>query len=122
MPASEQISRLAPYARRLLDDDSLQEQFDRLFTNLRDGSQRARRKGAAEAATDRKLRTQLTAALAAAGHIARALNEPEPKPSKRHGIRTLTLTVALAGAAFVGYRQLSSEDSAWADAEFARPG
>jgi hypothetical protein len=115
MAASEQISRLTPYARRLLDDDSLQDEFDRLFTNLRDGSQRARRKGAAEAATDRKLRNQFAAALSAAGHIAQALNQPQPKPAKRHRVRTLTLTVAVAGAAFVGYRQLTSESAAQPD-------
>jgi hypothetical protein len=115
MAVSEQISRLTPYAQRLLDDDSLQDEFDRLFTNLRDGSQRARRKGATQAATDRQFRNQITAALAAAGHIAQALNQPKPKPVKRHRIRALTLTVAVAGGAFVGYRQLTSGDAAQAD-------
>jgi hypothetical protein len=111
MAASQQISRLAPYARRLLDDDYVQDEFDRLFTNLRDGSRRARGKNAAQAATDRHLRNQLTAVLAAAAHIGRALNETEPKPSKRHRLRTLTLTVAVAAAAFVGYRGLTAEGS-----------
>jgi hypothetical protein len=115
MPASEQISRLAPYARQLLDDNYVQDELDRLVTNLRDGSQRARRKGAAQAATDRQLRDQLTAALAAAGHIVGALKAPEPEPSKRHRLRTLTLTVAVAGAAYAGYRQLSADGSGQGD-------
>lgn len=111
MPASEQISRMAPYARQLLDDNYVQDELDRLFTNLRDGSQRARRKGAAQAATDRQVRNQLTAALAAAAHIARALKEAEPEPPKRHRLRTLTLTVAVAAAGYAGYRQLNARDA-----------
>jgi hypothetical protein len=111
MPASEQISRLAPYARQLLDDDYVQDELDRLFTNLRDGSQRARRKGPAQAATDRQLRNQLTAALAAAAHVVGALNEPEPEPPKRHRLRTLTLTVVVAGVTYAGYRQVTAEGS-----------
>jgi hypothetical protein len=114
MPATEQISRLAPYARRLLDDDYVQDEFDRLFTNLRDGSQRARRQGAAQAATDRQLRNQATAALAAATHIVRALNQPEPAP-KRHRVRRLVLVATVAGAATVGYRQLTAKGSVQRD-------
>ena len=113
MPPSQQISRLAPYVRRVLDDDYVQDEFDRLFTNLRDGSRRARRKGPAQAATDRQLRSQLTAALAAAGQVARALNEPDPP--KRHRVRALALTVAVAGAGFVGYRQLTAQGSVQRD-------
>jgi hypothetical protein len=115
MPASEQISRLAPYARQLLDDDYVQDELDRLFANLRDGSQRARRKarrkGPAQAATDRQLRNQLMAALAAAAHIVGTLKEPEPEPPKRHRLRTLTLTVVVAGATYAGYRQVTAEGS-----------
>jgi hypothetical protein len=83
MPASEQLSRLAPYARQMLDDDYVQDELGRLFTSLRDGSQRARRQGPAQAATDRQLRNQLAAALAAATHVVGALKEPEPEPPKR---------------------------------------
>jgi hypothetical protein len=115
MPASQQISRLAPYARRLLDDDYVQDEFDRLLTSVRDGSRRARGKSAAQAATDRQLRNQLTAALAAAGHIARNLNEPAPRPRKRHRARHLTLTLAIAGAVLMCYRQLTAEGSVQRD-------
>jgi hypothetical protein len=115
MLVSEQISRVAPYARQLLDNSYVQDELDRLFTNLRDGSQRARRKGAAQAATDRQLREQLTAAVAAAAHVVAALKEPEPEPPKRHRLRTLTLTVAIAGAAYAGYRQVTAEGSVQQD-------
>jgi hypothetical protein len=116
MPASDQISRLAPYARQLLDDHYVQDELERLFTNLRDGSQRARRQGAAQAATDRQLRNQAAAALTAVTHIVRALNAPEPDPPKRHRLRSLALTVVVAGAAYAGYRQLTAEGSVQHDA------
>jgi hypothetical protein len=108
MPASEQISRVAPYAQRLLDDDYLQDEFGRLFTNLRDGSRRVRKTGPAQATTDRQLRNQFAAALAAATHIGRALKQPEPEPPKGHRLRTLALTVVIAGGAYAGYRQLTA--------------
>ena len=78
MPASEQISRLAPYARQLLDDDYVKDELDRLFSNVRDGSQRVRRTGPAQAATDQQLRNQVTAALAAAAHVIGALRASSP--------------------------------------------
>jgi hypothetical protein len=115
MPASDQISRVAPYARQLLDDDYVKDELDRLFTNVRDGSQRVRRTGPAQAATDRQLRNQVTAALAAAAHIVGALKETEPEPPKRHRLRTLTLTVVVAGAAYAGYRQVTAEGSVQQD-------
>jgi hypothetical protein len=111
MPASEQISRLTPYARRLLDDDYLQDELGRLFTNLRDGSRRARREGPAQATTDQKLKSQLSAALVAATHIGRALQQPKPEPPKRHRARRVVLVAAVAGAATVGYRQLTANGS-----------
>ena len=83
--------------------------------NLRDGSQRVRRKGPAQAATDRQLRDQVAAALAAAAHIVGALKEAEPEPPKRHRLRTLTLTVVVAGAAYAGYRQVIAEGSVQQD-------
>jgi hypothetical protein len=64
MPATEPMSRLAPYACRLLD--------------------------------------------------ARALNQPEPAP-KRHRVRRLVLAATVAGAATVGYRQLTAKGSVQRD-------
>jgi hypothetical protein len=114
MAASEQISRLTPYAQRLLDDDYLQDEIGRLFTNLRDGSRRVQRTGPAQATTDRQLRKQLAAALAAATHIRRALREPEPPP-QRHLVRRVVVIAAVAGAATIGYRQLAAEGPVQSD-------
>ena len=111
MAVSEQVSRLTPYAQRLLDDDYVHDEFDRLFTSVRKGSRRAHGKSVAQAAADAKLRNQLTAAVAAATHIVRALNEPAPTPPKRHRVRSLTLVLTAGGAAFVGYRQLTAKGS-----------
>jgi hypothetical protein len=106
MPASDQLSRLAPYAQRLLDDDAVQGQIDRAFSNLRSGAKRARGKGPKQAASDRKTRRQLTAAAVATTQIVRALREPSP-PKRHRGRRVAALSL-LAGAAVVGYRQLSA--------------
>jgi hypothetical protein len=114
MPVSEQISRVTPYAQRLLEDDYLQDEIGRLFTSLRDGSRRVRRTGPAQATTDRKLRAQLSAAVTAATHIGRALKEPEPPP-KRHLVRRVVIVAAVAGAATVGYRQLAADGEAPGD-------
>jgi hypothetical protein len=115
MAVSEQISRLTPYVQRLLEDEYLQDEFGQLFTNLRDGSRRARRKGPAQAATDRRLRNQLSAALAAATHIGRVLKQPEPEPPKRHRVRRVVLATVVVGVATVGYRQLTAHGSVHGD-------
>jgi hypothetical protein len=115
MAVSEQISRLIPYAQRLLDDDYVQDEFDRLFTSVRNGCRRAQGKSVAQAAGDAKLRNQLAAAVAAATHIARALNEPIPTSPKRHWARSLTLVLAAGGVALIGYRQLTARGSVQRD-------
>jgi hypothetical protein len=105
MPASEQLSRLTPYARRLLNDDAVQDQLDRAFSNFRDGSKRARSKGAKKAVSDRKTRRQLSAAAMATTQIVRALREPPPP--ERHLGRRLAVVSLIAGGAAIGYRRLS---------------
>jgi hypothetical protein len=109
MAASEQISRLTPYVNRLLQDDALQTQIVQGFTNLRDGTKRARSKGAKQAAGDRKVRHRLTAAATAGTQIVRALREPEPPPRHR-GRRVLALAV-VAGGTVVGYRKIAAKDA-----------
>lgn len=106
MPASEQLSRLAPYAQRLLDDDAVQDELDRAFSHLRSGAGRVRRRGAKNAVSDRQTRRQLSAAAIAIIQIVRALREP--RPSRRRRGRQLAMLSALAGAAAVGYRRRSA--------------
>jgi hypothetical protein len=113
MPASERLSRLAPYARRLLDDDMVQNQIDRAISNLRGGTRRARGKGAKKAVSDRKTRRQFSAAAAATTQIVRALREPPPP--KRHLARRVAALSLLAAGATVGYRRLSAATPASGD-------
>ncbi len=113
MPVSENLSRLAPYAKRLLDDDMVQNQIDRAFSDLRSGTKRARGKGAKKAVSDRKTRRQFRAAAVATTQIARALRQPPPP--KRHPARRLAAISVLAAGATVAYRRLSAATPASRD-------
>jgi hypothetical protein len=105
MGASAQLSRLAPYAGRLLEDDAVQQQLDRALANLRSGSRRARRQGARKAARDPRTRHKLSAAATAGLQVARAMREPPPAP--RHTGRRIVVLSLLAGAGTIVYRQVA---------------
>jgi hypothetical protein len=105
MPVSDQFARLAPYAGRLLDDHAVQAQLDRAVSNLRDGTRRARGKGAKKAVKDRRTRRKLITAASAAIQAARTLSEP-PAPKRHLGRRIVVLSL-LGGGAVIVYRQLA---------------
>jgi hypothetical protein len=109
MSVSNQAGRLAPYLRRLLGDDYVQEQIRQLVTGLRQGSRRVKRKGAKKAGSDKRVRRHFAAAGTAAGRLARALREPEPP--KRHPIRRGLGVATVAGAAAAIYRQSQATTS-----------
>ncbi|MBV9819498.1 MAG: hypothetical protein JOZ07_14290 [Solirubrobacterales bacterium] len=101
--------QLGAIVDRLLDDDYVQDQLDRGLANLRKGSRRAQRKGAKQAATDRRVQDQLGAGVAAVARALQALSQP-PAP-RRHALRNSVLLVGLGGAAggaALAYRQLTS--------------
>jgi hypothetical protein len=106
MSTSDRIDTVAPYLSRLLSDDYVQDQVRELVTHLRQGATRAKRKGAKNAVSDKRVRRRLTAAAVAAGRAARTLREPEPP--KRHPIRRTLGVAAVAGAAAAVYRQRQS--------------
>ena len=106
MSTSNRIGKAAPYLVRLLSDDYVQDQVRDLVTDLRQGATRAKRKGAKNAVSDKRVRRQLTAAALAAGRAARTLREPEPP--KRHPIRRALGVVAVAVAAAAIYRRWQS--------------
>jgi hypothetical protein len=106
MSTSDRIGKAAPYIGRLVSDDYVQDQVRELVTGLRQGAIRAKRKGAKDAVSDKRVRRQLTAAAVAAGRAARTLREPEPP--KRHPIRRALAVAAVAGAAAAIYRQRQS--------------
>ena len=109
MSASNRIGKVAPYLDRLLNDEYVQDQVRELVSDLRQGGRRAKRKGAKNAVSDKRVRRQLTAAAVAAGRAARTLREPEPP--KRHPIRRALGVAAVAGAAAAVYRQRQSSST-----------
>jgi hypothetical protein len=107
MNTSDRIGNVAPYLGRLLSDDYVQDQVREIVTDLRQGTARAKRKGARNAVSDKRVRRQLTAAAVAAGQVARILREPEPP--KRHPIRRALGVAAIAGAAAAIYINARSD-------------
>lgn len=96
MTAARQLSRIAPYLSRLLNDEYVQEQIGQALTELRRSSRRAKGRRAGEALNDTKLRTQLGDAITSLGNARRALAEPPPK--RRRLRRAFLLIMPLAAA------------------------
>jgi hypothetical protein len=107
MATTDQLSRLTPYVRRLLEDDYIQDELGAVLAELRRSSRRAKGRSASAALNDRRLRGQLRDAASSLGHVVRALQDP---PAKRHPIRrALLLTVAAGGAVFVWQQRPDGE-------------
>ena len=96
MTATGRLSRIGPYATRLLNDDYVHEQLGQALTELRRGSRRAKGRRATEALADTKLRTQVGEAITSLGNARRALAEPPRK--RRRFRRALILMMPLAAA------------------------
>lgn len=107
MTATGQLSRIAPYAMRLLNDEYVQEQVGQALTELRRSSRRAKGRRVSDALKDAKLRTQVNEAISAFGNAWRALAEP---PRKRRRFRR-ALVVIMPLAAAVAWQQRSSATS-----------
>jgi hypothetical protein len=103
MNASETAARLAPLARRLLDDDYVQEQIAETIGNLRSARRRARGTGATDAVADRRTRRHLVDAATAATNAGRALSAPEPP--RHRGMKRIAVIAILGGAALLVARQ-----------------
>lgn len=103
MTVADQITRLTPYASRLLEDDYLQEQISETVSHLRKGSRAAKRKGARRAVADRRVLQQLAAAATATTEVVRVLAQPA-RP-KRHPLRRIALLAVAAGGAAFAYRE-----------------
>lgn len=98
MTTTGQLSRIAPYLSRLLNDEYVQEQVGQALTELRRSSRRAKGRRASEALKDTKLRTQVGDAITSLGNARRALAEPPRKPRrlKRAFLVITPLAAALA--------------------------
>jgi hypothetical protein len=103
MSAADQLSRLAPYLTRALEDEYIQEQIEQAIRGLRRSSRRARQQSASDAVKDRRLRQQLGQAIESLTEAGRALTQPPPK---RHPIRrTVVLLLAAVAVAFAWQRR-----------------
>jgi ferric-dicitrate binding protein FerR (iron transport regulator) len=97
-----------PYARRVAEDEYVQEQIRNAVKRLGDAYARVSRQKA-EAAEDKKLYGSLRAAATSIRKAVGAIEEPPPQP-KRRGRKGLLLGLALAAIILILKRR-SSEDS-----------
>jgi hypothetical protein len=90
---------VAPYMRRLMEDERVHEHLTEASAALRKAYSRGRRKKGAKAAEDKKLYAHVRAAAVSLRRAGTALQrKPPPKP-KRRG-RKLLLAGALGGGAW----------------------
>ena len=104
MSAGGQLSRIAPYIERALEDDYVQDQIRQGVASLRRGSQRAKTKSAKAAVTDQTLRNNLRDA---ASSITAALHTIKAPPPKKHRLRRVLVLATLAGGAVLAWRQIN---------------
>jgi hypothetical protein len=98
MANSSRAKSALPYARRLLEDEYVQEQLREAVSGLRNVYGRAARERA-QAADDKKLYANLRRAVTSIRNATTALR-PEPAP-KRQGRKLLIIGLAAGGAAML---------------------
>ena len=106
--ARDAMSRISPYAERLLDD-YIYEQLGDATMRLRDAYGRVSGRPARKSLEDRRLRTQLSGAAVSLRRAALAAAGREPEPPSR--LPKLLALLALAGAA-VAFATRSRDGSA----------
>jgi hypothetical protein len=104
MSAGGQLSRIAPYIERALEDDYVQDQIRQGVASLRRGAQRAKTNSAKAAVTDQTLRNNLRDA---ASSITAALHTIKAPPPKKHRLRRVLVLATLAGGAVLAWRQIN---------------
>lgn len=103
MSAGDQLSRIAPYVTRALEDEYIQEQIEQAIRELRWSSRRSRRQSASDTIKDRRLRNHLRQAIDSITEAGRALTQPRPK---RHPIRRAVLLILAAAATIALARRI----------------
>lgn len=96
MTTASQSSRILPYLRLLLEDESVQEQLGDAVRGLRESARRVQGRRASEAIQDRRLRRQLADVAGSLNEVVGRLNQPPPP--KRHLMRRVLVLVTAAGA------------------------
>jgi hypothetical protein len=95
----KQAKSAAPYVRRLVEDQYVQEQLRNAATRLREAYGRASRQGG-KAAEDKKLYGSLREAATSIRKATLALQRRRPEP-KRPGRKVLLVALAGGGAALI---------------------
>ncbi len=89
---------IVKYLDRLMNDEKFQERLAKSASSGKSAVRRAKRKkSAAKAAGDPRIRRQLLAALSSASEAVEALNRPKKKPKRRWIKRILVLGVLGSG-------------------------
>ena len=95
MAKTDKAKSAVPYARRLLEDEYVQEQLRAAAGGLRAASQRARREPS-QAPEDKRLYRNLRQAAMSIRNASTALQQPDPKP-KRYLPKVAILALAVGG-------------------------
>lgn len=100
MAKSKKVNSALPYARRLIEDEYVQEQLRNAAQGLRTVYERAR-KERGKATEDKHLYGSLRHAATSIRNAATALQRPKPKPKKRRARKLATLGLAVGGCAWL---------------------
>ncbi|HJS93841.1 MAG TPA: hypothetical protein VJ741_06230 [Solirubrobacteraceae bacterium] len=99
MAKSKNAKSAVPYARRLLEDEYVQEQLRNAAGGLRAAYGRAR-KQRSQAAEDKRLYGHVREAVTSIRNAATALQRPKPKPKRRFR-KVVVLAGAVGGCALL---------------------
>ena len=104
MASTDTLTRLSPYAERLLDD-YIYDQLDDASVKAQDAYARFRGRPTAKALEDKRLRNQLKGAAASMRRAALAASGREPEPKRSRAPRVLLLLAAVVGIAVLVKRR-----------------
>jgi ferric-dicitrate binding protein FerR (iron transport regulator) len=100
MAKTKKAQSALPYARRLLEDEYVQEQLRNAAQGLRTVYERAR-KERGKATEDKHLYGNLRHAATSIRNAATALQRPKPKPKKRRARKLAAFGFAVGGCAWL---------------------
>ena len=101
MAKSKKAKSAVPYARRLLEDEYVQEQLRNAAGGLRAAYERVR-KERAQATEDKRLYGHVREAATSIRNAATALRRPKPQPRRKRRLRKIAiLAIAVGGTALL---------------------
>jgi 23S rRNA pseudoU1915 N3-methylase RlmH len=100
MATTDKAKSALPYARRLLEDEYVQEQLRSAAGALRTAYARARQQKA-DAAEDKRLYDHVREAATSLRKATTALQRPKPAPKKHRLRKAATLAFAIGGSAWL---------------------